>query len=260
MTITTVTDGNGTTHFFDVLGRFSDGLQITQTGPNTQRITNRQLGRAMLFVPQAVSLVEQVPMLIYFHGHHGPETIEGYVASKTERDFRPLLKEKKVLLVAPQGGPKSKFGGLGDAAGISTLIFRAMQTAFGGPPARPVPKPVPKPPSLILAGFSGGGSTLNRVVLDVKADYLDRIAEIWCLDSMYSGEGKRWVAWAKDSANARKMLRVRVSKEEGTGDPRAQAKVIRDAKKASSIDNIDIADTVDTTHEKLPGLFIKQWL
>jgi hypothetical protein len=251
------TDQNGTTEFFDVLAPMSQGLQITRTGPHEQRITNIVLGRAMLFIPQAVRVIEQVPMLIYYHGHHGPNTIEGYVDSKTERDFRPLLKDKKVLLVEPQGGPVSNFRRLSDPAGTSTLIWRAMQKAFERPPARPLPKPVPKPPSIIFAGFSGGGATMNKVALDKKTDYADRISEVWCFDSMYSKEGDKWVAWANET---KKTLRVRVSKEEDSGAPRAQAEKVRAGKKAFNLDNIDIDGVIDTTHEKLPGMFIPQFL
>jgi hypothetical protein len=132
-----------------------------------------------------------------------------------------------------------------------------MQTAFSDPSPRTLPDPVPKPPSLIVAGFSGGGATLNKVVFGVKADYVNRISEVWCLDSMYSGEGRKWVAWAKET---KKKLRVRVSKQEGTGDPRAQADVVRAAKKGGGLDNIDIDGVIDTTHEKLPGMFLQQWL
>src|SRR5882672_3524538 len=106
------TDGNGTTQFFDVLAPLSQGIQITKIGPHTQELSNIVLGRAMLFIPQAVSLVEQVPMLIYYHGfhtYHGPITLEGYIAKEPERDFRPLLRDKKVLLIEPEGGLSSNF-------------------------------------------------------------------------------------------------------------------------------------------------------
>src|SRR5262245_8190753 len=94
---TTITDGNGTTPFFDVY-----------PGRRT-RNPNETIGRAMLFVPLAAAPVEQRTVLVYYHGHHGPGTIEGYVGSSKDRDFRPKLKSKKVLLIEPQGGPVSKF-------------------------------------------------------------------------------------------------------------------------------------------------------
>jgi len=254
------TDGNGTTQFFDVLAPLSKGVQVTDIGPHTKELSNIVLGRAMLFIPQAVSLVEQVPMLIYYHGFHndhGPITIEGYIAKKPERDFRPLLRDKKVLLVEPEGGLFSNFRGLSDAEGTSTLIWRAMQLAFDGPPARKRPKPLPKPAGIIYAGFSGGGATMKDVALDKSADYASLIKEVWCFDCMYSNEGSDWVAWAKET---KKPLRVRCSDEESTGKPRAQAEKVRAGKKAANLDNIDIADTVKSTHEGLPGTFIPQWL
>jgi hypothetical protein len=216
----------------------------------------------MLFIPQAVTAVEMVPMLIYYHGHHGPDSIEGYLAGEKDRDFRSLLKSTKVLLVEPQGGPMSHFRRLGDPAGVSALIFRVMQTAFTlGPPVRSLPKPVPMPPSLILAGFSGGGKALNNVVMGSKEDYISRLTEVWCFDSMYSTEGAKWVEWAKDSDNAKKKLRVRVSTEvaNSKGSPSGQADVIRDAIKATP-GLIDIADPVKSTHEGLARKLIPGWL
>jgi hypothetical protein len=247
----TVTDGNGTTHFFDVY-----------PGKRT-RNPNEVIGRSMLFIPLAATPVEQMTMLVYYHGHHGPSKIEGYVGSIKERDFRPLLKSKKVLLVEPQGGPVSRFGDLATPAGLTTLIDQAMFIALSFGPSRSMPAPgtpTPKPKALIIAGFSGGGKALNSVVLDSKADYLNRLTEVWSFDSMYWAEGKRWVDWARAPGNAKKTLRVRLSDEEDSGSPRGQAKIIRDAIKAAPTANIDIADTVHATHEALPGLFIPGWL
>jgi len=152
----TVTDGHGTAHFFDV----HDSIRIVSHGPPVVALPpakNGSIGATMLFIPQAVSLVEQATMLVYYHGHHGPATIEGYVTAKRERNFRPLLRNKKVLLVEPQG-PRSKFVDLGTPAGLASLIDDAMFTAFvHGPTPRVAPVPTPKPPALILAAFSGSG-------------------------------------------------------------------------------------------------------
>lgn len=261
MADTTFTDSNGTTHFFDVLGMFRDGFQITRVGPKTIHLGNAELGRAMLFIPAAVSLVEQVPMLVYYHGHHGPADIEGYIKGNKARDFRPALKDKKVLLVQPQGGPVSKFGHLGTPAGLATLIERVMQAAFAiGRPPRPTPKPLPKPPSLILAGFSGGGATLNKVVFESKADYMSRLTEVWSFDSMYSGEGQKWVDWARASDNSKRRLRVRVSTEVAGTSPDEQASIVRNAVKPGTATTIDIDAPVNSTHEGLPGKFIPAWL
>jgi hypothetical protein len=40
-------------------------------------------------------------MLVCYHGHNGQHSIEGYLKSMAQRDFRPALKDKKV--VAPWG-------------------------------------------------------------------------------------------------------------------------------------------------------------
>lgn len=248
----TVTDGNGTTHFFDVY-----------PGKRTRRV-NEIIGTAMLFIPLGTTMVEQAPMLVYYHGHNGQGSIERYVKSIPERDFRPKLKSKKVLLVQPWGGHKSTFGQLQTAAGLTTLIDQAMFIALTyGPPVRPMPAVTPPPQSLIAAGFSGGGDALNNVVLRSKGAYLNRLTEAWSFDSMYWAEGKKWVDWANDSANAKKKLRVRVTEKgfgEGTGKPRAQADVIRSAIQASPSANIDIDPPIKATHEELPGNCIPGFL
>jgi hypothetical protein len=211
----------------------------------------------MAFVPIGVAAVEQVPMVVYYHGHNSQGSIEGYVKAMKQRDFRPLLKTKKVVFVEPWGGTMSKFGTLGTAAGLTTLIESATFTAISnGTPSRPCPAKPPPPPSLILAGFSGGGATLKRVVIDSKAAYLALLSEVWCFDCMYSGEGQAWADWASASGNASRQLRVRVTTTEDTGAPRAQARVIQGTPRS----NIDIDKPVKLGHEDCPGAFIPQWL
>lgn len=255
--MTTVADANGTTHFFDVYG----GQPIVvKKGPPVVVLPPPVIGSAMLFIPQAVTLVEHAPMLVYYHGHNGSSSIEGYVNAMKQRDFRPLLREEEVLLVEPWGGVRSKFGELGNAAGLGQLIKGAMAAALRlRPPARRLLGVTPYPRSLILAGFSGGGATLKKVVIGSKADYIGLLSEVWCFDCMYSGEGQAWVDWAKANT-MKKMLRVRVASGEGTGSPRAQADVIRNAMKQNYETNIDIADVTPSGHEDLPGKFIQDWL
>jgi glycosidase len=246
----TITDGNGTTHFFDVYPA------------KRTRNVKETIGRSMLFIPLAATPVEQMTVLVYYHGHHGPSTIEGYVGSIKERDFRPKLKSKKVLLIEPQGGPVSRFGALATPAGLTTLLDQAMFIAMTyGPPVRSMPAlgtPAPKPKSLIIAGFSGGGYALNNTVLDSKEPYLNQLTEAWSFDSMYWGEGQRWVDWAIGVPSSKK-LRVRVTAPGGgetTGAPRSQHAVIMKGVPT----NVDMDAPIATTHEKLPGLFVDQWL
>jgi hypothetical protein len=246
-----VTDGNGTTHFFDVF----DG--------------KTKLGSSMLFIPTAVSLVEQVPMLIYFHGHNSKNSIEDYIVTTfhhkhagdtTPRDFRPLLRDKKVLLVEPWGGHRSRFGALGTVNGVGSLIDQAMFTAISiGPPMRACPVKTPSPPSLILAGFSGGGATLAAVGTSSRGAWHNLVSEIWCFDCMYSGEGSDWVNWARDPANKSRKLRVRLSDSEDTGSPRAEGDTMR-AAIGKSMSNVDVPAVVSSGHEELPGKFIPTWL
>jgi len=237
--VNSVSDGNGTMHLFDVL----DGKSI--------------VGKAMAFVPIGVGMVEQVPMIVYYHGHNSQGSIEGYIKALKVRDFRPLLKDKKVVFVEPWGGHMSKFGTLGTGAGLKTLISAAMFTAISyGPTTRPCPVDPPPPPSLIMAGFSGGGATLKNIVLEGKSPSLALLTEAWCFDCMYSGEGQAWVDWAKSPDNAKKQLRVRVTTTEDTGAPRAQAKIIQ----ASPRPNIDITGPVSLGHEDCPGKFIPDFI
>jgi len=235
---TTIVDGNGTTHFFDVVRG------------------GHSIGKSMMFVPRGVPTVEVVPMLIYFHGHNSQSSIETYVGALPQRDFRPKLSSKKVLLVEPWGGTRSHFGDLVTAGGLSALIDSAMFTAISnGTPSRPCPVQPPPPPSLILAGFSGGGGALNSAVKNIGA-YSNRLTEAWAFDCLYSEEGQNgtWVKWAK--ANSDKKLRIRVTTAEDTGSPRRENAIIR----RTPLSNVDASDPVRTGHEDCPINFIPDWL
>jgi hypothetical protein len=253
----TITDANGTTHFFEVYG--NEPVVLSQ-GPPVVALPPPEIGSAMVFVPRAVSLVEQVPMVVYYHGHNGSSSIEDYLKADKYRDFRAKLASAKAVLVEPWGGHRSKFHALGTSAGLSSLIDQAMSTAIRlGSPVRSVPSPVPRT-SLILAGFSGGGATLKNLVMGSTADYIHRLKEVWCLDCLYSEEGQSWLNWARTSGNAGRMLRVRTSTAENTGSPRRQAKIILDAVRRAGDANIDIEEPTRVGHEELPGLFIQDWL
>lgn len=234
----TVTDSTGTTNFIEVF----NGKTV--------------LGTAMVFQPLAVSRVQAVPMLVYYHGHNSQSSIEGYIKAMKQRDFRPALATKQVLLVEPWGGMKSKFGVLATGAGLTTLIESAMFFAISnGPTSQDCPVKAPPPASLILAGFSGGGASLNAVVKS-SSTYLSRLTEAWAFDCLYSEEGQNrtWVNWA--NANTDKTLRVRVSTGEITGSPRRENKIIR----ATPLPNIDADDPASMGHEDCPGSFIPKWL
>jgi hypothetical protein len=241
-----ITDGNGTTHFFDVF----DGKKV--------------IGSSMVFIPLMVSLVEQVPMLVYYHGKYGTRSIENYINAMPQRDFRPSLKTKKVLLVEPWGGYDAWFGALGTPDGLATLIDQAMFIAISnGPPVRPCPVKPPPPSSLILAGFSGGGAALDAVGMVKHASYMNLLSEVWCFDCMYSREGDDWAAWAGRDENKTKKLRVRLSTDENSSykkSPRAQGDVIRSAIKGGREPNVDVDGPVKSGHEDLPGKFIPAWL
>jgi hypothetical protein len=218
-----VTDGNGTTQYVEVKGG---------TGP------------AMVFVPVAVN-VGLAPLLVYFHGHSDHDTtqhnsIAEYIGYMPERDFRPLLRLKQAVLVEPWGGTWSHFGAAGTAAGLPALIEAALGSKT-------------QPRSLILIGFSGGGSALKAVGLNLGGTLLSLLSEVWCLDCMYSGEGKAWGDWARDK---NKRLRVGLSTGEdsrpGHG-PRAQVPSIGQG------GTITI-ETFKATHEQLPGKCFEKWL
>jgi hypothetical protein len=241
---TTITDVNGTTHFFDVV---RDGHII---------------GNSMMFIPVAVPVVEAAPMLVYFHGFNSQTSIDHYIRAMTQRDFRPKLASKKVVLVEPWGGTRSNFGALVTGRGLAALIDSAMFTAISnGTPTRPCPVQPPPPPSLILAGFSGGGKSLNEAVIANSA-YSDRLTEAWAFDCLYSEEGQNgtWIKWAK--ANDTKQLRIRVTTGESSGSPRRENDIIRKAasKGSPALTNIDAADPASMNHEDCPISFIPQWL
>jgi hypothetical protein len=232
-----VTDGNGTTHFIEM--------------PD-----NGKSAGVMLFIPLAVSLVEQVPMLVYYHGHNSQHSIESYVKAMPQRDFRPSLRDKQVLLVEPWGGGGSRFGTLQTPAGLEALIDFAMFTAISnGPPVRPCPVRSPPPKSLILSGFSGGGQALNGVAMSASGSYFRLLSEVWCFDCMYSEEGSKWATWAAGHKSVK--LRVRLSSGESSGSPRKQGGILAAGSKGL---NVDVGAVVSSGHEDLPGKFISTFL
>jgi hypothetical protein len=232
-----VTDGNGTTHFIEMPDKGNPA-------------------GVMLFIPLAVSLVEQAPLLVYYHGHNSQHSIESYVQAMTQRNFRPSLRDKQVLLVEPWGGGGSRFGALQTPAGLEALIDLVMFTAISnGPPARPCPVRSPAPKSLILSGFSGGGQALNGVAMGAGAAYLRLLTEIWCFDCMYSEEGGKWATWA--AANKSVKLRVRLSSGESSGSPRKQGGILAAASKGL---NVDVGAVIQSGHEDLPGKCISTFL
>jgi hypothetical protein len=243
--IRTTTDANGTTHFFDL----TDGRQ--------------KIGSAMVFVPIAVSIVESVPMLVYFHGHNSQNSIEHYIAALPARDFRQSLSSKKVVLVEPWGGPGSNFQRLQTANGLTALIDGAMVTAMeNGNPTRPCLAKPPAPPRLILSGFSGGGVALNASVT-ANCAYANKLTDAWAFDCLYSSEGDThfWVNWAR--ANPDKQVRIRVTPH--SGSPPGQNKKIQEElvalrKQGIIVSNLDVTDPVNVAHEECPGTFLPQWL
>jgi hypothetical protein len=93
--IRTVRSWNGTTHFFPVQHHM------------------RKIGNAMAFVPNGTGLVEQAPMVVYFHGvsFAHAQNIETYLSSeKGIWDIRTALSTEKMVLVVPWGGPRSQGG------------------------------------------------------------------------------------------------------------------------------------------------------
>jgi hypothetical protein len=232
-----VTDGNGTTYFLDMSDK------------------GKSFG-IMLFIPMSVSLVEQVPMLVYYHGHNSQHSIETYIQAMAQRDFRPSLQNKQVLLVEPWGGGRSNFGALQTPAGLDALIDLVMFTAISnGPPVRPCPVKPPSPKSLILAGFSGGGQALNAVAMSSSGTYQRLLAEAWCFDCFYSEEGARWATWARGHTSVK--LRVRLSTGESSGSPRREGGILQ---AASNGLNVDVGPLVHCGHEDLPGQFISTFL
>ena len=234
--IKTVTDGNGTTHFFDVV----DKMIV--------------IGKAMVFVP-ARSLVEAVPMLVYYHGHNSQDSIEGYIGEWNSCDFRPLLGAKKSRVGRALGWHEVKVRNAHDRFGPDDPDRLGNGYRHFRRPGRASPATPPPPQSLIIAGFSGGGAALNARGGSNSA-YLGRLSEAWAFDCLYSEEGQRqtWVNWAK--ANGSKRLRLRVTTMETSGSPRRENKIIR----ATPLPNIDAADPVGVGHEDCPGTFIPQWI
>ncbi|HTZ71023.1 MAG TPA: hypothetical protein VMB71_10270 [Acetobacteraceae bacterium] len=221
------------------------GTPTTDANGTTQLVSMpHATGDAMYFIPTA-GAITQIPLMVYYHGHANNDkklhtSILEYIAALAVRDFRPLLKTKKCALIEPFGGTYSKFGAPATAAGLAALIDAALGKTT-------------RPGSLILAGFSGGGDALAAVGLNLSGPLFAQLSEVWCLDCMYSGEGKKWGDWARRN---NKRLRVGLS----TGENSRPGRGPRAQKDAIGTGGTITIETVDCGHEELPGICLQNWL
>jgi hypothetical protein len=217
---TTESDGNGTTHFFDING-----------------------GKALAFKPKSLTDPEAQAVLVYYHGYNSSNDLKSYMASfPTERDLRPLLAATPMLLVEPWGGQKSDFSKFVTASGLTALIDEAIRLAgIKGPPSR-----------VILAAHSGGGMQLP-LAAESSFAYADQVTQVWALDCMYLSEGTRWISWCRK--NAGKTLRVRASTHPLSAKPRREAEAIEQAAGGGLLLNANAA-IVDLKHELFPPTYV----
>ena len=218
--VTTVSDDNGTTHFFDVNG-----------------------GKALAFKPKGLTDPEPRAVLVFLHGYNSTSDLKSYMASTPDtRDLRPLLASRPLLLVEPWGGQSSDFSKFVTATGLTTLIDEALKVAGMKSPPRAV----------ILAAHSGGGMQLLPAVQS-SFTYADRLTQVWALDCMYLGEGAKWINWCR--TNSGKTLRVRASTHPMSAKPRSQAEAIAKAADGGLLPNANV-DIVDLAHDSFPPTFI----
>jgi len=114
----TITTGDGTTHFVDI----NDRLRIVSAGPPVialPPLKSGAIGAAMLFVPKAVFQVEQVPMLVYFHGHHGPNSIEGYVNQMPKQRAPVQYRYREARPVDPRRPAEQVHRGMAGPAAVA---------------------------------------------------------------------------------------------------------------------------------------------
>src|SRR5262245_55128118 len=211
--VTTESDANGTTHFFDING-----------------------GKALAFRPKGLGEGEAKAVLVYYHGYNDSNDLKSYMASDpTSRDLRPLLAAKPMLLVEPWGGKRSEFSKFVTASGLTALIDEGVRLAgIAGPPSR-----------VILAAHSGGGMQLP-LAAESSFAYADQLTQVWALDCMYLLEGTRWIAWCRK--NPGKTLRVRASTHVFSTKPRLEAEAIAKAADGGRIPNANV-DVLDLKHE-----------
>lgn len=221
--VQTVSDANGTTHFFDVNG-----------------------GKALAFKPKGLTDSEAQAVLVYYHGYNSTNDLKSYMASVPKtRDLRPLLAATPMLLVEPWGGQKSEFSKFVTASGLTALIDEAIGLAG-----------IKKPPSrVILAAHSGGGMQLPQAAESSFA-HAERLTQVWALDCMYLNEGSRWVAWCRK--NPGKTLRVRASTHAWSAKPKAQAEVIAKAADGGLLPNANV-DIVNLAHDSFPPTYVPEF-
>jgi hypothetical protein len=235
--VKTVKNGNGTTHFFPVLHG------------------KRTIGRAMAFVPAGTGLVELAPMVVYFHGKSFADAnnLETYLSSeKGIWDVRSVLRDEKVLLVMPWGGPLSQagFASFFGATALTELIQTAMRVAVVNGSVKRELAEVPWPASLVLAGHSGGGLALLKAA-NAKTPYSRLLTDVWALDCMYWLEGKDWVKWCKE--NPDRTLHVRAADK--PRKPKVQAEEMLKAQPK----NADI-QIVGVGHFEMPKTYAPEFI
>jgi hypothetical protein len=235
--IRTVRSWNGTTHFFPVLHHM------------------RKIGNAMCFVPNGTGLVEQAPMVVYFHGVSfvHAQNIETYLSSeKGIWDIRTALSTEKMVLVVPWGGPRSQNGysSFFGAAALTELIQTAMRVAIvNGATKREVAE-VPWPHRLVLAGHSGGGLALLKAA-NASTPYSRLVTDVWALDCMYWHEGGDWVRWCHK--NTSRTLHVRAVNKP------LKPKIQADEMLKSKPKNADI-QIVNVGHFEMPKVYAPQFV
>jgi|SRR5215468_7297081 len=216
---TTETDANGTTYYYDVNG-----------------------GKALAFKPKGMSESDRKTVLVFFHGYNSTSDLKSYMASDPpNRDLRPLLVGKPMLLVEPWGGQKSEFSKFVTASGLTSLIDEALYVSGV------------KSSYVILAAHSGGGMQLP-LAAESSFDYADQLTQVWALDCMYLFEGTRWISWCRK--NPGKALRVRASTHAPSAKPRHEAEVIAKAADAGTLSNANV-DVVNRAHDTFPPTYVE---
>jgi len=188
-----------------------------------------------IFIPSSYRINSQVDLIIYLHGYHTDDVVEGKASvrgcypskslpsnkycypsnltinqywNKATYPFFALREGvnasgKNAILIAPTLGPLSQTGNLVNPGGFDAYLDQVMASlsAYGPYQGRQFPRVS----NIILACHSGGGLPMRKIALS-KERYAANIRECWGFDCTYnSGDAAGWSNWVKADPPSRKV-------------------------------------------------------
>jgi hypothetical protein len=158
-----------------------------------------------VFFPDKYQAGGQVDLIVYLGGTDFTGTLQEYWSSKSTYKVRESVNDsqRNFLLVAPtvsvQGKPKHKFTTVGELADNPKSYLE--QVICGISQEDPYQKGWkannPSVGKIVVAGHSGGGYDLPKLVSAINGSKVGRLCECWGFDCLYYDNLADWEALAK---------------------------------------------------------------